>query len=144
MTLSGTFMLTDYKNSNGHLYKAEAIADAFKEYQNKVNTGEAYGKFTDINHPEKSFETNLKDITHRVTEVNWDVSTGEVFGKIELFEDTPNGKIAQKILSETGSLSIAPSMLVEKKENSEYRVSQLYSFDICSESAWPDAKVKPI
>ena len=44
------------------------------------------------------------------------------------------------------SLYIAPSMLIDNSNtvNGEIKhIERLESFDVCQESAWPDAKVKP-
>ena len=139
MELKGTFMKVDVCNSNGHIYKAEAMQEAFEAYQKKVDAGEAYGILGDVTHPERSFSDN---ISHKITEIHWDASTGNIFGKVELL-DTNSGKIAQEIVNNSGTLDMAPSMLVEPKEGGEYDVVQIRSFDICHESAWPDAKVKP-
>lgn len=143
MELEGTFMKVDVRNSNGHIYKAEAMQEAFEAYQKKVDAGEAYGILGDVTHPERSFSDNISNISHKITEIHWDASTGSIFGKVELL-DTPNGKIAQEIVNNSGTLDMAPSMLVEPKEDGEYDVVQIRSFDICHESAWPDAKVKPV
>ena len=86
---------------------------------------------------------NLSDVSHKITEINWDTSTGEVFGKIELL-DTLNGQIAQKLVEKYGTLDIAPSSYGEVKDGQVVEVVQLNSFDIVRESAWPDAKVKPV
>ena len=142
---SGTFMKVGVRNNNGRIYTTEAMTDAFKEYQERVERGEAFGTFTDISHPEDNFyETKLSRVTHKVKEVEWNNENGEVFGKIELL-DTPDGKIAQEMMKATGSLDIAPTMLIDNTSEDGVidNVLKLESFDICKESAWPDAKVKP-
>ena len=145
MQLEGTFMKVDVRNSNGHIYKAEAIQDALEEYKKKVDAGEAFGRIIDVGRPEKSFNNENEDISHshKITDVSLDTSTGNIFGKIELL-DTPNGKIAQELVNNMGEIDVAPSMLVESNENGDYDVVQIQSFDFCRESAWPDAKVKPV
>ena len=146
MKLEGTFMKVGVRNNNGRIYTAEAIEEAFAAYQKKVDDGKAFGTILDIDHPSESFEPELKDISHRVTEVNYNEDTGEVFGKIELYEDTPKGKIVKSIIDNFGSLDIAPSMIVDNSNTVNGaigHVERLNSFDICKESAWPEAKVKP-
>ena len=133
-------MKVGVRNNNGRIYTTEAMTDAFKEYQERVERGEAFGTFTD----EDNFsETKLSHITHQVKEVEWNNKNGEVFGKIELL-DTPDGKIAQEMLKVNGSLDIAPRMLIDntREDGVIDKVLKLESFDICKESAWPDAKVK--
>lgn len=143
MRLEGTFMKVDVRNSNGHIYKAEAIQYALEEYKKKVDAGEAFGILGDAREPERSFNNDIEEISHIITDVSLDASTGNIFGKIELL-DTPNGRIAKDMINAMGEIDVAPSMLVEPNENGEYDVVQIQSFDFCKESAWPDAKVKPI
>lgn len=145
MKLEGKFMTVGVRNSNGRLYNSSAFATAFEEYKKKVDAGEAYGRIMDIEHPERSFENNISDISHRVTEVRWNTENGEITGKLELL-DTPNGKLLQEFVKQTGSLYISPSMIVDNTNtvNGEIKhIERLESFDVCQESAWPDAKVKP-
>ena len=136
-------MKVNVRNSNGHIYKAEAIQDALEEYKKKVDAGEAFGIIGDAERPTDTFDTNLSEISHRITEINYDELTGKVFGKIQLY-DTPRGNIAQKLIDTYGSLDIAPSSFGEIEDGKVVKVSQFNSFDIVKESAWPDAKVKPI
>ena len=143
MRLEGTFMKVDVRNSNGHIYKAEAIQNALEEYKKKVDAGEAFGILGDATESEKSFTNDIGEISHMITDVSLDASTGKIFGKIELL-DTPNGRIAREMINAMGEIDIAPSMFVEQNENSDYDVVQIQSFDFCRESAWPDAKMKPI
>jgi hypothetical protein len=136
-------MKVNVRNSNGHIYKAEAIQDALEEYKKKVDAGEAFGILGDARELERSFNNDIREISHMITDVSLDASTGNIFGKIELL-DTPNGRIAKEMINAMGEIDVAPSMLVEPNENSDYDVVQIQSFDFCRESAWPDAKVKPI
>lgn len=145
MRLEGTFMKVDVRNSNGRIYKAEAIQDALEEYKKKVDAGEAFGRIIDVGRPEKSFNNENEDISHshKITDVSLDTSTGNIFGKIELL-DTPNGKIAQELVNNMGEIDVVPIMFVKPKDNGDYEVVHIHSFDICQESAWSDAKMKPI
>ena len=74
-------MTVGVRNGNGRLYNSSAFATAFEEYKKKVDAGEAYGRIMDIEHPERSFENNISDISHRVTEVRWNTENGEITGK---------------------------------------------------------------
>lgn len=143
MILEGIFMKTDVRNSNGRTYDAGKMQQAFDEYKKKVDAGEAFGIIGDIEHPSESFKADMSRYSHRITEINWDASAGEVFGKIELL-DTPDGKTARKIVDAYGTLDIAPSSYGEIKDGDIVEVAQIHSFDIVRESAWPDAKVKPV
>lgn len=140
-------MKTDVRNSNGRTYDAGKMQQAFDEYKKKVDAGEAFGYLgNQDNYLMGEFThngENLSDVSHKITEINWDASTGEVFGKIELL-DTLNGQIAQKLVETYGTLDIAPSSYGEVKDGQVVEVVQLNSFDIVRESAWPDAKVKPV
>ena len=48
-------MKVNVRNSNGHIYKAEAIQDALEEYKKKVDAGEAFGILGDATEPERNF-----------------------------------------------------------------------------------------
>ena len=84
----------------------------FDEYKKKVDAGEAFGIIGDAERLTDTFDTKLSEISHRVTEINYDELTSKVFGKIQLY-DTPRGNIAQKLVDTYGSLDIAPSSFGE-------------------------------
>ena len=68
MQLEGIFMKVDVRNSNGHIYKAEAIQDALEEYKKKVDADEAYGILGDIREPKRSFSNDIGEIS-QITEI---------------------------------------------------------------------------
>ena len=102
------------RNGNGHIYTSESLKTAFEDYQKKVADGNAFGTIIDVNHPSNEFDADrrLSEISHRVTEVEWNDDSNEITGKIELY-DTPNGKLAEKFLEVNGELDIAPSTIGE-------------------------------
>lgn len=145
MELQGTFMKLGVRNGNGHIYTSESLKTAFEDYQKKVADGNAFGTIIDVNHPSNAFDSDrrLSEISHRVTEVEWNNDSNEITGKIELY-DTPDGNIAEKFLEVNGELDIAPSTIGELKEDGTVYVSEIISFDICLESAFEEAKIYPV
>lgn len=146
--LEGTFMRCGVKNANGRTYDSSIMQQAIKDYQKKVADNVAYGYFNDdavplmgdITHPSDS----IAQITHKVTELNFDEETGMLFGKIQLL-DTPQGKIAQTIVSEMGEMGVAPAMLASINEDGVVEeVDEIRSFNLCNNPAWSEAKMKPI
>ncbi len=133
------------RNGNGHIYTSESLKTAFEDYQKKVADGNAFRTIIDINHPSNAFcaDRRLSEISHRVTEVEWNNDRNEITGKIELY-DTPNGKLADKFMEVNGELNIAPSTIGELKEDGTVSVSEIISFDICHESAFEEAKIYPV
>jgi len=146
--LEGTFMRFGVKNANGRTYDSSIMQQAISDYQKKVADNVAYGYFNDdavslmgdITHP----SDNITQITHKVTELNFDEETGMLFGKIQLL-DTPKGKIAQTIVSEMGDMGVAPAMLASINEDGVVeKVDEIRSFNLCNNPAWSESKMKPI
>ena len=148
MELEGTFMCCGVKNSNGRIYDSSIMQNAIADYQKKVSDNVAYGYFNndaiplmgELEHP----SDNIAKITHKVTEVNFDETSGKLFGKIQLL-DTPQGKVAQTIVSQMNEIGIAPAMVIDINEDGTVEhVDEIRSFNLCNNPSWTEAKVKPV
>lgn len=147
--LEGTFMRCGVKNANGRTYDSSIMQQAISDYQKKVADGKAFGYLGDnqdryclgeITHPSE----NIGEISHQITEVNFDENTGKLFGKVKLL-DTPRGKIAQAALELMGTMGIAMCGTGEiDKDGIIKSIQKIDWFNLCNNPAWEDAIVKPI
>lgn len=51
----------------------------------------------ELDHPEGRFDIQLKEASHKITDLWYDQENHNVMGKLEIL-DTPNGKIAQELV----------------------------------------------
>lgn len=149
MELEGTFMCCGVKNSNGRTYDSSIMQNAIADYQKKVAEGKAFGYLGDDQdryyygapcHPNE----NIADISHKITEFNFDEETGKLFGKIQLL-DTPRGKVAQTIVAQTNEMGVAASLAGEvDRDGTVLEVNEIFGFNLCNNPSWTEAKVKPV
>ena len=79
-------------NRNGRVYTAqECLRHLAYLRENIRRDGFILGE---LDHPVDRFDTQLKEASHKITDLWYDQNTACIMGKIEIL-DTPNGKIAR-------------------------------------------------
>lgn len=110
--VEGIIMQSNVKNRNGRVYPPEILFNEVNRYVKEyVNKNKAYGE---LNHPE-SFSINLKEVSHRFTELKQDGDN--VIGKAKI-SDTPNGKIVKALINDGANLGISSRGMGTLKKNS--------------------------
>ena len=100
LVLAGKIQAAGKKNGNGRIYPRPILEREMKNYTKLVKEGRAVGE---LDHPDSSV-IELKNASHRITEVWWDGD--DVMGKLKIL-DTPAGKIAKDLVKGGVQLGIS-------------------------------------
>ena len=92
LVVKGVIQRAEAKNQNGRIYPKEILEREINKYiAGPVKEKRALGE---LDHPESSV-VNLKNVSHVVTDFNWDGDN--VMGKIEILP-TPSGNILKELI----------------------------------------------
>ena len=113
LIVKGVIQRADAKNQNGRIYPVEILKKEMDRYVSEyVNKGTALGE---LDHTEEPVIA-LKNVSHRITEVNWDGK--DVLGKVEIL-NTPAGKIAKEIVLSGIPLGISSRAIGSVSKNED-------------------------
>lgn len=101
--LQGIFMESERQNRNGRQYQRQEIEAAV----NKINESAQQGRHVlgELDHPNGSLEVSLKNVSHKIVEMQMDGSNA--VGKAEIISDLPNGQIAKGLVESGVQLGVS-------------------------------------
>ena len=91
LVVEGILATCEVKNGNGRYYKKELWDREMDKYQELINERRSLGE---LDHPESQV-INLQNVSHLVTDWNWDGDN--IMGKIEILP-TPSGNILKELI----------------------------------------------
>ena len=91
LMVEGVLATAEVKNGNGSYYKKELWDREMEKYDQLVQERRSMGE---LDHPESTV-INLKNVSHLVTDYNWDGD--QLMGKIEILP-TPSGNILKELI----------------------------------------------
>ena len=91
LMVEGILATAEVKNGNGRYYKKELWDREMEKYDQLVKERRTMGE---LDHPESTV-INLKNVSHIVTDYNWDGD--KLMGKIEILP-TPSGNILKELI----------------------------------------------
>ena len=91
LIVEGILATAEVKNGNGRYYKKELWDREMEKYDQLVKERRSMGE---LDHPESTV-INLKNVSHLVTDYNWDGD--QLMGKIEILP-TPSGNILKELI----------------------------------------------
>jgi hypothetical protein len=91
LMVEGILATAEVKNGNGRYYKKELWDREMEKYDQLVKERRSMGE---LDHPESTV-INLKNVSHIVTDYNWDGD--KLMGKIEILP-TPSGNILKELI----------------------------------------------
>ena len=91
IVVEGILATAEVKNGNGRYYSRQLWERELDKYKELINERRSLGE---LDHPESSV-VNLKNVSHVVTDFNWDGDN--VMGKIEILP-TPSGNILKELI----------------------------------------------
>ena len=91
LMVEGILATAEVKNGNGRYYKKELWDREMEKYDQLVKERRSMGE---LDHPESTV-INLKNVSHLVTDYNWDGD--QLMGKIEILP-TPSGNILKELI----------------------------------------------
>ena len=100
IVVEGILATAEVKNGNGRYYSRQLWERELDKYKELINERRSLGE---LDHPESSV-VNLKNVSHLVTDYNWDGDN--VMGKIEILP-TPSGNILKELIKNGVSVGVS-------------------------------------
>ena len=95
----------------------------------------------ELDHPEGRFDIQLKEASHKITDLWYDQNTHCVMGKLELL-DTPNGKIAKELVEANYPLFVSSRAAGDVDEKThEVSIAQIFTYDIGCTPGFEEARL---
>ena len=95
----------------------------------------------ELDHPEGRFDIQLKEASHKITDLWYDQENHNVMGKLEIL-DTPNGKIAQELVEAGYPLFVSSRAAGDVDEKThEVEIAQIFTYDIVCTPGFAEAKL---
>lgn len=98
----------------------------------------------ELDHPEGRFDVQLKEASHKITDLWYDQANHNVMGKLEIL-DTPNGKIAQQLVEAGYPLFVSSRAAGDVNEKThEVEIAQIFTYDIVCTPGFAEAKLERV
>ena len=98
----------------------------------------------ELDHPEGRFDIQLKEASHKITDLWYDQANHNVMGKLEIL-DTPNGKIAQELVDAGYPLFVSSRAAGDVDEKThEVEIAQIFTYDIVCTPGFAEAKLERV
>ena len=98
----------------------------------------------ELDHPEGRFDIQLKESSHKITDLWYDQANHNVMGKLEIL-DTPNGKIAQELVDAGYPLFVSSRAAGDVDEKThEVEIAQIFTYDIVCTPGFAEAKLERV
>lgn len=129
-------------NRNNRSYPAKEMLKHLGYLREMIKTsGSILGE---LDHPEGRFDIQLKEASHKITDLWYDDKNYNIMGKLELL-DTPNGKIAQQLIEAGYPLFVSSRAAGDVNEKThEVEIAQIFTYDIVCTPGFAEAKLERV
>ena len=129
-------------NRNNRSYPAKEMLKHLGYLREMIKTsGSILGE---LDHPEGRFDIQLKEASHKITDLWYDEKNYNIMGKLELL-DTPNGKIAQELIESGYPLFVSSRAAGDVNEKThEVEIAQIFTYDIVCTPGFAEAKLERV
>ena len=118
--LEGVAAVFGVENSNHRIYEENEYLPHLDYLKKKIEQNRLVGE---LDHP-KEFDVSLKNISHVITDLNYDKNDRNVKIKVKLL-DTPAGQIAKSLIDAGIPISISSRAAGNVKENKKVEIKKL-------------------
>ena len=129
-------------NRNNRSYPEKTVLAHLGYLREMIKTsGSILGE---LDHPEGRFDVQLKEASHKITDLWYDQVNHNVMGKLEIL-DTPNGKIAQELVDSGYPLFVSSRAAGDVNEKThEVEIAQIFTYDIVCTPSFAEAKLERV
>ncbi len=129
-------------NRNNRSYPEKTVLAHLGYLREMIKTsGSILGE---LDHPEGRFDVQLKEASHKITDLWYDQVNHNVMGKLEIL-DTPNGKIAQELVDSGYPLFVSSRAAGDVNEKThEVEIAQIFTYDIVCTPGFAEAKLERV
>jgi hypothetical protein len=110
LVVEGILATAEVKNGNGRYYSKELWDREMAKYQDLIDERRSLGE---LDHPESQV-VNLQNVSHLVTDYNWDGDN--IMGKIEILP-TPSGNILKELIKNGVTVGVSSRGMGSLQQN---------------------------
>lgn len=129
-------------NRNGRIYTATEMLKHLGYLRDMIKENGCI--LGELDHPEGRFDVQLKEASHKITDLWYDQDTYNVMGKLELL-DTANGKTAQELVESGYPLFVSSRAAGDVDEKThEVSIAQIFTYDIVCTPGFQEARLTQV
>jgi len=137
--LEGVAAVFGIENSNHRIYEENEYLPHLDYLKKKIEQNRLLGE---LDHP-KEFDVSLKNISHIVTNLDYDKSKRCLKIKVKLL-DTPAGKIAKSLVDAGIPISISSRAAGNVKENKKVEIKKIFTYDLVADPGFENAQLERV
>ena len=137
--LEGVAAVFGIENSNHRIYEEKEYLPHLDYLKKKIQQNRLVGE---LDHP-KEFDVSLKNISHIITDLDYDDKDRCVKIKVKLL-DTPAGKIAQNLIDAGIPISISSRAAGNVKENKKVEIKKIFTYDLVADPGFENAQLERV
>ena len=137
--LEGVAAVFGVENSNHRIYEENEYLPHMDYLKKKIEQNRLVGE---LDHP-KEFDVSLKNISHVITDLNYDKQDRNVKIKVKLL-DTPAGKIAKSLIDAGVPISISSRAAGNVKENKKVEIKKIFTYDLVADPGFENAQLERV
>jgi hypothetical protein len=129
------------KNRNGRIYDKDEVLKHVSYLRDMIRKDGAL--LGELDHPNARFGIEIKEVSHKITDLWYDESKHAVMGRLELL-DTPNGNIVKSLVESGYPLYVSSRAAGTVGPDSHVHIQQMFTYDIVATPGFPDAKLNMV
>ena len=137
--LEGIAAVFGQENNNNRIYEEREYLPHLDYLKDKIKQNRLVGE---LDHPEK-FDVSLKNISHIITDLNYDKASRELKIKVRLL-DTPAGKIAKNLVDAGVPLSISSRAAGSVGSDKKVAIKKIFTYDLVADPGFKDAQLERV
>ena len=137
--LEGVAAVFGVENSNHRIYEEKEYLPHLDYLKKKISQNRLVGE---LDHP-KEFDVSLKNISHIVTDLDYDDQNRVVKIKVKLL-DTPAGKIAKSLVDAGIPISISSRAAGNVKDNKKVEIKKIFTYDLVADPGFENAQLERV
>ena len=137
--LEGVAAVFGIENSNHRIYEENEYLPHLDYLQKKIDQNRLVGE---LDHP-KEFDVSLKNISHIITELNYDKGKRTVRIKVKLL-DTPAGQIAKSLVDAGIPISISSRAAGNVGNNKKVEIKKIFTYDLVADPGFENAQLERV
>jgi hypothetical protein len=137
--LEGVAAVFGVENSNHRIYEEKEYLPHLDYLKKKIDQNRLVGE---LDHP-KEFDVSLKNISHIITNLDYDDKKRTVTIKVKLL-DTPAGKIAKSLVDAGIPISISSRAAGNVKDNKQVEIKKIFTYDLVADPGFENAQLERV
>jgi len=137
--LEGIAAVFGKENENHRIYEENEYLPHLDYLKKKISQNRLVGE---LDHP-KEFDVSLKNVSHIITDLNYDKNTRTIKIKIKLL-DTPAGRIAKSLVDAGIPISISSRAAGKVRENKKVEIKKIFTYDLVADPGFENAQLERV